>query len=171
MTPGIPKATSSLSFDVRNVGSGGGATGPSSFQRRASQVSLELKVRNLSAQPASAEFEWYFVANWTGPGGQYVWSNGSRSVSLGAGAEQKETLQSTELVETTSRWTTSKTTTDSSGNSRTEVTGHMKKEGARPQGWIVRMFVDGKLVRVQGSSPEFEKVGYDAQKLAALQAP
>jgi hypothetical protein len=166
----LPKGISSLSFDVRGVASGGGTNAAaanisqsnSKTRVRESQTVLELKVRNLSAQPASAQFDWFFLAQSVGKGKAYIWDKGTREIAVGAGSEVKENLESTDLVQTTTV-TTSRvwvTGTDS-------VPGHYQnvsrssKGGARAVGWIVRMFSDGKLVRIRASSSELEKMGYD----------
>jgi hypothetical protein len=167
--------TSSLTFSVRNVGSGGGADQYSDAggktRTRRSKTILELKVRNLSAQPATAQFQWFFLGQPSNPGARssmatYVWDTGNRPVSVIPGGEITETLESAELVEATN--TSPRTVRD--GNGGNYIISTSQNDGARPVGWIVQMFADSKLVRVQASSGEFERIAYDANAMAALQA-
>jgi hypothetical protein len=90
-------------------------------------------------------------------------------MNLGPNQEQQELLQSTPLVQVSAQQTGSKTVNQLGGDSYTEVYVNSLKTGARPVGWIVRQMVDGKLVRVQASSSEYERAGSDPAALKALQ--
>jgi hypothetical protein len=170
-----PQAVNSLSFEVRSVASGGGADNTkgggsssrgstvSQTKTRTSQTTLELKVRNLSRTPVSAEFECYFVASAVG-GRKYIASKGSKSMTVDPGQEQKEYFESIPIEQTSSRSTT---TTNTGGSTRMTVSS--AKSGARPAGWFVRLMSEDKVIRVVASSVEYDKVARDPALLADLQ--
>ncbi len=176
------RATSSLTFDVRTVANGGGSNfdrkAPAGGQNtnlgsttrtRTSQTSLELKVRNLSAAPASGDFEYYFVAQGLAKSKPYIYCTGKKSMTVGGGQEQKEVFQSTELVQVTTQQTGAQTVSQPGQDPYTQITAASQKSGARPVGWIVRQMVDGKVVRVQASSSEYEQAGSNPGALAVLE--
>jgi hypothetical protein len=176
----IPQATSSLNFEVRSVGTGGGADTvdqksplgralATKVKVRKSQTVLELRVRNLSAQPATAQFDWFFLAQGSAGarrGGSYVWDQGKVSIPVAPAAEIQQNLESKELLETTSSASVRQYDDKKYIGMMTETS----VSGARPIGWIVRMFVDGKLIRVRASSSELETTAHDANAMAALLA-
>ncbi|MCE9608973.1 MAG: hypothetical protein K8R23_01975 [Chthoniobacter sp.] len=166
-----------LSFEVRSVGTGGGAETSRSTSTNATQevrarnsvTSLELKVRNLRKTPVTGEFEYYFVANPEGKSANYVWNQGKRTVTVGSVQEAKEIFTSSELVHTKTR-----SITASRPSTTTKLTTYDESWiGARPAGWIVRLVSHGEVIRVVASSTEYERVGRDAALLGALvrQAP
>ena len=168
----LPKVTSSISFDVRSVATGGGqTTGAAAPTMRSStsgtsrvrerQTVLELRARNLSKQPATVSFEWVFLAKHVnGRGGAYVWDQGQKQVTLEGGGNTKETLESSELVQVSTVTSQRYLVRYTDGSSRYQTTSTQSKTGSRPVGWVVRMLEDGKVVRVQASSSEYEKFGF-----------
>lgn len=161
---------SSFSIAVRAVASGGGGqTGspemgrsglPTVTKTRDSQTNLELKIRNLSATPATAEIDYIFIAQKFPVGGTYIWDRGSRPIAVEAGAEITENIQSTAVVQTATTKTDRRYVSSSTGGGYYENYSYQTREGSRPQGWIVRLFVDGKLSRVQTSRSEFDAMAY-----------
>jgi hypothetical protein len=129
---------------------------------RERQTVLELRVRNLSKQPFTVEFEWIFLAkNVSGRGDAYVWDQGQKQIALEGGADTKETLESKEIVQVSTVSTQRSLVRYTDGSSKIQTTSTQSKSGSRPVGWVVRMIADGKLIRVQASSSEFERWGYD----------
>lgn len=173
----LPKATSSISFDVRSVATGGGQstgtpqpTGRSAYSTGVSRVRerqtvLELRARNLSNQPATVNFEWIFLAkNVSGRGSAYVWDRGQKQISLEGGADTKETLESSEIVQVSTVNSQRRLVSYSDGSSGYEMISSQSKSGSRPVGWAVRMMADGKVVRVQASSSEYERFAFDSRQ-------
>ena len=188
-----PLAFQGLNFEAKTVANWGGqtidrsagATGSSSVTKKVTRESrpvIELQVRNVSRRPGLAHMDWFFVAQSVSGGGLFVWDKGERDVSLDAGAERAETIESSGLDQATKTETHGERVTvpGSSGRSPagysysrgpttviTPVTSQ-ERSGARPNGWIVRMFVEGKLVKVQASSNPLEVIGRDSAQLENL---
>ena len=176
----LAATTTSLSFEVKTVRSGGSAnpnptqtaSGYTSktTQSRESSPTLELKVRNLSKNPGSARFEWYFVANPIQRGANYVWDRGGREIAVAGGGEETQTIDSRPLVQnTTYRTTRTQVTSATSGSVIGYESNTTKQQtGARPAGWIVRMLVGDKLIKVQASSAALEQIGRDPAQMQTL---
>jgi hypothetical protein len=130
---------------------------------RERQTVLELRTRNLSQQPVTVVFEWFFLAKEVkGWGGAYVTDRDRKQITLEGGAETKETLESKEIVQVSTVTSNRRSVAYSDGSAQNQTASHQSKSGSRPVGWIVRMIADGKLVRVQASSSEFESKGYQS---------
>jgi hypothetical protein len=131
-----------------------------------------VKVHNLAPQPASAHFDWFFVASGLNGRGRYVWDQGERDVSLLAGGDQTETIESRPVEQHTINETHLQTTITTMSDGSTYTTQHpvssQQRTGSRPDGWIVRMFVGGVLVKVQASTAVFEQVARDQAQLDYL---
>lgn len=128
----------------------------------ASQTTLELRARNLSANPSAAQFEYFFIAQNVNGGKKYIASRGNKDIALEAGADTKEIFESAEIVQSTTT-TSNRVFVPSSpgGNTGTyQMRSTQSKTGSRPSGWVVRMFADGKLIRIQASSSELERMAY-----------
>jgi hypothetical protein len=141
-------------------------------ETRGSHPVIELQVHNLAAQPASAHFDWFFIASSLYGQGRYVWDRGERDVAVLAGGQQKETIESSAVeqktvTETHIQTTITKMSDGSSFTTRQPVTTQ-SRTGSRPDGWIVRMFVGGALVKVQASTAVFEQIARDPVQLDTL---
>jgi hypothetical protein len=130
---------------------------------RERQIVLELRARNLSKQPATVSFQWIFLAkNISGRGGgAYIWDRGQKQVTLEGSGDTKETLESSELVQVSTVTSQRQLVRYTDGSSKYQTTSSQSKSGSRPVGWVVRMLEDGKVVRVQASSSEYEKFNFD----------
>jgi hypothetical protein len=171
----LPGVKSSLSFEVRTLASGGVsnsnpmATPPtftgirdlrvSRTRTMKSQTTIELKVRNLGAQPASGIFEYYFVAQTGDKPAPYFWDKGTRSMTLEPGKEQTQIFQSAELAHSTVQSVVSTPVPGSS--SQAIIYARTDKVGSRPLGWVVRLVVDGKVAQIRASSSECERLAKD----------
>lgn len=172
-----------LSFDAHSTASGGAVEGGrnpgstnahnngvgsfSTTRTRKSRSALEIQVRNVASKPDSARLEWFFVAKDEGSDNFYVWDNGQREVSVPAVGYAKELVSSTDLTSSVTR-TVTRTNSGTTANPMIRTTTTEQKSGARPNGWIVRMFVDGQLARVQASSGMLEQLGRDSARLNGL---
>ncbi len=172
---GLPAASAArgLSFEARQTSSGGSPAASTSertfegslskIRVNKSQTTLEIQVRNLSREADTAHFEWFFLAKGVAVERTYVWDKGERDVPVPPASQKKETVESEELASTITRTTTGSTTSSSSSSHTSE-----KKTGARPYGWIVRMSVGGKLVKVQSSNGEIDKIARDPAQFDQL---
>ena len=178
------KSMRGLSFDAHSTASGGSSEGgrnpapiqannhnngnatASSTRTRRSHSSLEIRLRNVASQADSARIEWFFVAKDEGSS-IYVWDSGEREVPVAAVGQARELVSSTDLVSSVTR-TVTQTNVGTPQNPQIRSTSTDQKTGARPNGWIVRMFVDGQLARVQASSATLEQLGRDSDRLKGL---
>ena len=179
------KSMRGLSFDAHSTASGGSSEGgrnpapiqannnnngnatASSTRTRRSHSSLEIRLRNVASQADSARIEWFFVAKDEGSSSIYVWDSGEREVPVAAVGQARELVSSTDLVSSVTR-TVTQTNVGTPQNPQIRSTSTDQKTGARPNGWIVRMFVDGQLARVQASSATLEQLGRDSDQLKGL---
>lgn len=197
--PATAAVTHGLNFEAKTRASGGGNTATdrsafgnasqatiSSNEARESSPVLEVRIRNLSNQSENAHFDWFFVARaLEAHGGLFVWDRGERDVVAIPGTEKVETMESKPLQQETTTQTHGRTyqtqnliTRDpdgyqhsTGGSSFTTFTTRRERSGAQPVGWIVRMFVGGKLAKVQGSSSELEALGRDPARLEEFAHP
>lgn len=160
-TPLAP--TRGMTFDAKVVTNGGGTNITASTRTRESVLTLELNMRNLSVQADSVRYEWYFIGKLEKL--NFAWDSGTRDYTLPASSHQTEVIQSKPLVQ--------QSTVEShdswqivDGQSVKTRSSSGSRSGATPIGWIVRMFVDGQLARVQASSPALELLGRDSVALA-----
>ena len=173
-----------LSFDAHSTASGGASEGGqnagsappnnnngvgsfSTTRTRKSHSALEIEVRNIASQPDSARLEWFFVAKDEGSDSIYVWDHGQREVAVPAVGQAKEIVSSTDLTSSVTR-TVTRTNSGTTANPLIRTTTTEKKSGARPNGWIVRMFVDGQLARVRASSGTLEQLGRNSAQLSGI---
>lgn len=172
----LPGAASAggLSFDAHStsggsVGSNGGNSAPSAgngngvgdfstTRTHDSKMAIEIQIRNVSSQPATAHFDWFFFAQNIDGGTPFVCDNGGRDVTVGAVAQAREAAASVDITSTVTR-TVHRTQTGTGANAQIRSTSSEKKSGARSYGWVVRMFVGGQLARVQASTPTLEQLG------------
>ena len=178
------KSMRGLSFDAHSTASGGSSEGgrnpapiqanhnngnatASSTRTRRSHSSLEIRLRNVASEADSARIEWFFVAKDEGSSSIYVWDSGEREVPVAAVGQARELVSSTDLVSSVTR-TVTQTNVGTPQNPQIRSTSTDQKTGARPNGWIVRMFVDGQLARVQASSATLEQLGRDSDRLKGL---
>lgn len=178
----LPPASNGLSFDARLVANGGaaktergGPVGPyttaQSSQTRASKMSVEVRARNFSAVPAEAHLEWFFIAKDLQSKKPYVWDHSRREVSLAAGSEQKETAESTELYQATTQKSESRPVQGLIGQTPRYQQSSSKQEwGAKPYGWIVRLWSGDRLLKVQASSNDLEAMARDLDPLPKVPA-
>lgn len=142
---------------------------------------LKLSVRNVRHEADRAQFDWFFVAKAIGCGSLFIWDQGERELAVAAGQERTDTLESRPLLDSTTVETHGELVKENSygqtsvGSTYVSGTGYAvqaktssSRAGAEPNGWIVRMFVDGKLAKVQASSNQLEILGRDPAQLAAL---
>ncbi len=176
LAPNLAAAAASrgLSFEVRTIAHGGGQGGKSvigdsqgrvsEVRLRGSQTTIEVLVRNLAREPATARCECLFVGKGVEPENLFVWDRVERQVTVPGGDHKRETVQSEEIfsAETRTRYDRS----SSSGDSHSAPT--TKESGARPHGWIVRAFVGEQLVKVQASNSALERIGNDPAQFASL---
>ena len=127
---------------------------------RNSRNTLEILVRNLGRAEETAHLEWYFLAKDVGSGNTYVWHQDWHDFTLLPSAQSKELAESENLVTTAVRTLSYHST--GSTYSQEVVTG------GRSVGWIVRMLVGDKLVKVRASNPALEQTGSDPAQMAAL---
>ena len=166
-------AARGLSFEARQIASGGSPDGSNTARTsdgqiaktrvRNSQTTLEIQVRNLARETDTAHFDWFFVAKSVITENTYVWDKGERDVPVPAASQKKETVESEELAATVTR-----TTSGSSSSSSSKGYTSEKKSGSRPYGWIVRMSVGGQVVKVQASNSELDKIARDPAQLTQL---
>lgn len=179
-----------LNFEAKMVTSGGkakidragGGTSVAKTVSRESSPVIELQVRNVSKSAGDAHFDWFFVAKGVSGGSPFVWDKGERDVSLPPAGAQVETIESSPIIRTTTTKTREEMVT-TPGVVRTSPYGptgstqptrvatavtSQERSGAQPYGWIVRMSVDGKVVKVQASSNSLELVGRDSAQLEKL---
>ena len=185
-TLSLPSAAAmrGLSFEARSTASGGSlesGANPrtnqtsknstveslSSTRTRKSRIVLEIQVRNMASKPDSARLDWFFMAKEEGNDKLYVWDHGQREVSVPAVGQAKEVVSSTELISSVTR-TVTQTNSGTIDKPTSHTTANEKKTGARQNGWIVRMFVDGQLARVQASSGTLEQLGRNSAQLQGL---
>jgi hypothetical protein len=147
-----------------------------SVQTRDSHPVLEVKVHNLAPQPATAHFDYFFIASGLNGRGRYVWDRGERDVSVLAGGEQTETIESIPVeqkaINESHSFNVTTTYRDSAGIThqvtQPQTIATQRHTGSRPDGWIVRMFVGNVLVKVQASTTVFEQVAQDPVALNQL---
>ncbi len=137
-------------------------------QTHESKSRVEVVVRNLSTVPAQARFDWFFVAREIPSRREFVWDQGQRDVSMTPGSEQKETLESKPLAETTRRKTEYTTQQNSLNPQQVQQQSSTEQSGGRPSGWIVRMWDGDHLLQVQASSSDLEAIGHDPVRLGKL---
>jgi len=184
--------STSVTFEAKTVSNGGGvsiAAGPdtkkgfvpsSTKETRVSHPVIEVMVHNLAKQPANVHFDWFFIAASVDrkKGGNYVWDKGERDVALVAGGSNTENLVSKPLEQHTDKESHMQTGPYTYGNGTVTggntMVGTLKQSGSRPEGWIVRMYVGGALVKVQASTNAFEQIARDPvqlEKLTSAMAP
>lgn len=127
---------------------------------RNSRNTLEIQVRNLGRAEETAHLEWYFLAKDAGSGNTYVWHQDWHDFTLLPGAQSKELAESEDLVTKAVRTLSYHST--GSTYSQEVITG------GRSVGWIVRMLVGDKLVKVRASNPALEQIGLDSAQMTAL---
>lgn len=104
--------------------------------------------------------EWFFVARDVQSKKSYVWDQGQKILSLPAGAEQTEVVESTELVRTSAKSSRTDLLKDPYGQVvGASITHSSSETGARPYGWIVRMWNGDRLVQVRTSSNDLQALG------------
>jgi len=176
-TPNLAAAAASrgLSFEVRTL-SHGGAKGDKSVtadskgrvsevRLRGSQITIEVLARNLAREPGTARVECLFVGKGVNEESLFVWDRVEREITVPPSDQKREAVQSEEILsaETRTRYDAS----SSSGENQSAPT--TKESGARPHGWIVRVFVGDVLVKVLASTSTLERIGSDAAQFASLQ--
>jgi hypothetical protein len=175
-----PSGSSGLTFEARLVSSGGATKTEKgelananmqkfeSTQTHESKSRVELAVRNLSAVQAQARFDWFFVAREIPSRREFVWDQGQRDMTVAAGGQQTETLESKPLMQTTSRKTEYTKQQNTLGPQQMQQQSSTEQSGGRPSGWIVRMWDGDHLLQVQASSSDLEAVGRDPVRLGKL---
>ena len=189
----LPSRNTSLTLDAKSVSTGGatssshsgGSVGltsngvqlpfsaptSSSSDKHESKIRLHVETRNLGTAPAGARLEWYFVARRlnAGPHSEYIWDIGRRDVSVTPGGTDKEELESSALLQTTTRGSTAPTANYMNGQLYTSTgSGYTSREGSIPIGWIVRLMDGDQMLRVQASSSTLEAAARDQERLKKL---
>lgn len=165
-----------MSFDVRSttgggVGSNAGTTTQtgnngnanvvgdfSTTRSRKSKMSIEIQIRNVSSQPATGRFDWFFFAQNSDGGAPFVCNHGEREVTVAALGQAREAAASVDIESSVTR-TVHRTQTGTGPSAQVHSSSNETKTGARPYGWVVRMFVGGQLARVQASTSALEQLG------------
>jgi hypothetical protein len=155
----------SLSFDAKTATSGGSSSQKTASGERTSRreqaPAIDLQVRNLARLPEHTHFDWFFIAKDTGQTGLYIWDRGEAELDVPGNGQAAKTIESRPLER---RTTVNQHVQEYYYRSTSSGTigvpySTEKREGAVPHGWVVRMFVDGHLAKVQASSPELERFG------------
>ncbi|MCE9610221.1 MAG: hypothetical protein K8R23_08420 [Chthoniobacter sp.] len=172
--------TGGLSFDVRSttgggVGSNAGTTTQtgnngkgnavgdfSTTRTHKSKMSIEIQIRNVSAQPATGRFDWFFFAQNSDGGVPFVCNNGEREMTVAALGQAREAAASAEITSSVTR-TIHRTQTGTGPTAQVHSTSSETKTGSRPYGWVVRMFVGGQLARVQASTSALDQLARSPQ--------
>jgi hypothetical protein len=172
-----------LSFQVKTVASGGETTVKRSAAKEAAPTTvvqekqsrhpvLEMRVTNLAEYPDTAHFDWFFIARTVYGRRLVIWDQGERDIPVQPHQTTSERMESKDLLAERTRETRFDSTrydySDGSSNVVTTPVTSQELSGAHPEGWIVRMFVDGKLAKVQASSPPLEAVGGNPAQLDAM---
>jgi len=175
-----PAGHSGMTFEAKSVSNGGGVKTDrgvtlganyeklDSTQTQENKSQVEIVVRNLSTMAVQAHFDWFFVAREVQSRREFVWSQGQRDVPLTPGVEHTELLESTPLVETTRRKTEYTKPANSTALQQVQQQSSTEQSGARPFGWIVRLWDGKQLVQVQASSLDLEFVGRDPAQMGKL---
>ncbi len=179
----LPMNTNGLTFEAQLVSNGGAAKtdhSPSrqlyetarSTETRASKFVVELRARNMGTAPATTHFDWFFYARDLQSKSQYIWDHGQRDFALAPGTEQKEMLQSVELYQST----TKRTSAIPQNNTMGQTTGYQvqatnQSTGARPYGWVVRMWSGDRLLMVRASSNDLETAARNVTQLPKFEGP
>jgi hypothetical protein len=185
----LSASSSGLTFEAKLVSNGGaskvdrGAAPPPggftaqyeiarSTETRASKMTVEMRARNMGTVPADAHFDWFFYARDLQSKTQYIWDRGQRDLSLAPGAEQKEMLASTELFQSTTKRTQSVPQQNTFGQTTGyTLQGSAQSSGARPYGWVVRLWSGDRLLMVRASSNDLETIARNITLLPKLQDP
>lgn len=120
---------------------------------RTQQISLKTTVRNMSKKDVEVRLEALFIA-----------AGGSRSGQDGIYFESKatETVKAGESHEF-------ETESDQPSGSSYNYNGvYYYYSTMKVRGYLTRVFADGQLVNVTGSTPSFQKAGWDDKELAKL---
>jgi hypothetical protein len=176
----LPIVNSGLTFDAKSVSSGGrtktlldGNSGMSyanadNKQTHQSKIRLEVHMHNMGVAPANVRLEWFFVAKDVNSKREYIWDNGQMDTALTGGADHLEMLESTNLTQTSEQQFSTQARTVLGQTQVTQISS-ADHSGGQPAGWIVRMWAGDQLVRVRGSSSNFEDIGRDQKQLQTMQ--
>ena len=173
--PAAPRAHS-ISMTAESGGTGGGFSEHrgsnlqgnvlSDKRTEHSGESVGVTVRNFGTQADNVRVEWYFVADpikkHGGTGEDYIFDEGSKDLSLAAGATESFTADSKDIK------TTQKTTESLHHGKHQHNFGRVREGGAKIRGWLVRVMADNRVIDAKGSSQEYEDAARDDAKLEAL---
>ena len=114
---------------------------------KATTRALGITVRNMSASaPGDFEIEWFFFGKPANGGKRFLYDKGAQRLAVKPSAFEKFAVASKEL--TSERY-------HSAG------TGYTYHSGDKADGWIVRVKSGGEVIRVKGSSVQFEQLEHD----------
>jgi hypothetical protein len=181
LPPGAP--STGLNFEAKTIVNGGGvSTEKTANVNSAKAVAttirtlhpvLQINVRNVGHRPETARLEWFFVAKGLNGGDMFVWDQGEREVPMAAGTSRDEVVESKDLEQQLTTQTRSQSERVPGFGNRLATTVEravtsQSRTGARTYGWIVRMFVEEQLVKVQASSKPLEMVARNSGEFEAL---
>jgi hypothetical protein len=172
-SPAAPKKHS-ISFEVKNIGSGGAAKISnaglgSKTQTDASVPSYEVTVRNFSTQPDTVTMQWFiFSKSIDGRGTIRLHDSGDQPVNLDGGKTITVTFQPKPILRQTRDTTTTFVTRYTDGSQDTSSVSSRSRSGMKPAGWVVRLMADGQVIGYRVSEPALEDFGRYPQKLDTL---
>ena len=137
-------------------------------RERANSSVLEFHLRNLGQDAGAVKVEWYFVGRAVQGGSPAIFDAGTKDLTLPAAGWTKFEIGSAPLRNS---FTREVSTTQVVDRQRQPLGSFVqsakpKRDGAKATGWIVRLFVGGKLVQVQASAPMLAYQAQDDRSLA-----
>ncbi|HWB61842.1 MAG TPA: hypothetical protein VG733_20335 [Chthoniobacteraceae bacterium] len=193
-----PSTVHNLTLDVENQGAGGASKSTNgttqnnnnnnnnnttytttSSQTHNHATTLGVTIRSLDKVQDQVKVEWWFfgrkMQNYR-PGKETVFDSGTKEVTLAPTGSSVFTI--TSKVAQTTRSTQTTTTNNNNNNNRNgrntnnNVTTNTTEtqSGTEISGWVVRIWVDGKIYEAKGSEFKYEDAAKDPDKFAQLKA-
>jgi hypothetical protein len=172
-----------LSFEAKTIVNGGGVSTEKmanvssakavATTTRALHPVLQVNVRNVGHRAETARLEWFFVGRGVNGGEIFVWDQGGREMPMAAGTMRDEIIESKDLEQQLTTQTRTQSegvpgTFDRPATTVSRDVSYQFRTGARTSGWIVRMFVEEQLVKVQASSKPLEMMARNSGEFEAL---
>lgn len=131
--------------------------------------SIQVSVRNFGQTPDAVQVEWYFVAapaNHNTVDKQFIYDQGSKSVTIASGATEAFPVDSKEITAQIKRH--NQVHMGKSGKFHSENSGKEKETGSTLDGWMVRVVADGRTVEARASKDQLADIVRDDAKLQSM---
>lgn len=121
---------------------------------------LEINLRNPAKIPGEYVVEWYFFATPVRGGRRFLFDRETKNVSLPPGGSEKATVVSDELQTRSVRYSYDY-----------YYYGHSHKSGTKPEGWLVTVSANKKVIRMKSSGAALDTLYKNTAEFQTLITP